>query len=126
MSPWIIYWIGTIDRVICTAQVIMGLVIAVMIIAGALVILDSNDMEDFRDSLKAGRAYLLGLLLFLGCFTCVGTFCPSGKTLAAMYVVPAIVNNEDLRQDSREVYHLAVDFLKGQLKQEHPEEPTAP
>ena len=126
MSPWVIYWIGIADNVVGMARCMVALSILFLVVGGFLAIINSNDWEDFIGKLRFARVYLVGLLLLLGCSVGVSTFCPSGKTLAAMYVLPAIVNNEELRQDSKEVYRLAVDFLKGQLEQVKPEEPAAP
>lgn len=37
---------------------------------------------------------------------------PSTKTIAAMYVLPRLANNEQLQKDAGEVYELAVEALK--------------
>jgi hypothetical protein len=41
--------------------------------------------------------------------------CPSSKTLAAMYIIPPIVNNEQVKIDAGEIYKAAVEFVKDGL-----------
>ena len=50
---------------------------------------------------------LFGLLSFA-----VAIFVPSSKTAAAMYVVPAIVNNEKIQAVGNGIYDLAVEWMK--------------
>jgi hypothetical protein len=37
---------------------------------------------------------------------------PDSKTAAAMYVIPAIANNETIKAESKEIYELAKEGLK--------------
>ena len=40
---------------------------------------------------------------------------PKTKTIAAMYVLPKVVANEQLKEDAAEIYNLAVEGLKKSL-----------
>ena len=42
----------------------------------------------------------------------ISTFMPSTRTLAAMYVIPAIANNEDVQHEAKELYDIAKKGLK--------------
>ena len=43
---------------------------------------------------------------------------PSSKTVAAMYVIPALANNEALKIESKELYELAKGALKDMVKED--------
>lgn len=53
-------------------------------------------------------------VLILSCM--LATFMPPSKTIAMMYVIPEIANSAVIKQDVPEIYNLAVDALKDQLK----------
>lgn len=42
--------------------------------------------------------------------------CPGTRTLAAMWVVPRLVNNEEIATDLRDVYELGLERLKESLR----------
>lgn len=55
----------------------------------------------------------------LGAFICVlllNTFLPNQKTIAAMIVVPAIVNNENIQNISKNTLQWAEEYVKDQLQ----------
>ncbi|NQX95757.1 MAG: hypothetical protein HRT64_12705 [Erythrobacter sp.] len=60
---------------------------------------------------------------FIVAMLAASSICPNSKTLAAMYVVPAIANNETLSSDAAEIYELAVDRLREVLDAEEAEVP---
>ena len=74
------------------------------------------------DERKAGRKifwkYMKPLVpLFLLMFT-ASWLVPSTKTLAAMLVLPAIVNNETVQEDASEIYGLALEGLRKAVEDE--------
>jgi hypothetical protein len=47
---------------------------------------------------------------------------PTTKEMAAIYVIPAVANNARVSKEAEEVYHLAKEYLREQVK--HPEKAT--
>jgi predicted branched-subunit amino acid permease len=108
MTPFQIYLIGQADRfsaVFCTLGAAALVVCLTFLIC---------TLEDFRRN--PGRdALWLGVVILGLCLLVIGVLIPSSKTLAAMYIIPPIVNNEELRQDAGDIYRLAVEFTKDTL-----------
>jgi hypothetical protein len=56
-------------------------------------------------------------------FGILGTiFVPTAKTMAAIYIIPKIVNNETLKNEANEMYGMAKEWLKetiGENKEAH-------
>jgi len=51
---------------------------------------------------------IIKLLLGSGFISiCIATILPSSKTLAAMYIIPKILNNESIATELKEIYDLA-------------------
>lgn len=59
----------------------------------------------------------VGALVLVPAFILTATI-PSSRTMAAMIVVPAIVNNPSIRSEAGELYELAKEALRGVVKQE--------
>jgi hypothetical protein len=68
--------------------------------------------------LRKGIKILIPLFFVLSIFL---LFCPSTKQIAALYVVPKIVNNETFQEDSKELYNMAIEGLKETLEKEDKE-----
>lgn len=65
--------------------------------------------KDGQSFLKNVRNFSGLLVLIFGILT---TVTPDTKTLATMYLAPAIVNSEAIQKDVPEIYNLAVEKLK--------------
>ena len=108
MSAWQIYLIGQADRIqdLCLITFALGLVFALVVVAHA-----QNERSPVP-KLKLAALVVIAVVSLL-----ITGFFPSSKTLAAMYVIPPIVNNEQVKQDAGEIYRLAVEFAKDTLTQ---------
>ena len=86
VTPLMIYLIGVADHVR------VFFVVSLLIIAGIfLLFLARYLVEDKKVPCSGALAFSTVLFSFLSIFT------PSSKTLAAMYVIPAVVNNEQIQ-----------------------------
>lgn len=104
ITPSTIYWIGN-----CDSMVIACIVMTIISIGLGLIL--SSALLSIENAKAA--CWMLGIFLVLGFFGLAGAaFIPSSKTAAAMYVVPAIANNEKIQSLGSEIYDLAVEWMK--------------
>ena len=104
ITPSTIYWIGICDS-IGIGFTIIGVICLIFALISVFAFLD---VEWSKGVYIITPIFLLfGLLSFA-----VAIFVPSSKTAAAMYVVPAIVNNEKIQAVGNGIYDLAVEWMK--------------
>ena len=107
ISPFVIYWISQLDSVI-TVSAAFGIILSVTLAfccIGYIVTRIEGDYSEVLDKLRYK-------LFLLACpFVLIATFLPSSKTLAAMCIVPAIANNEKVKDVGDRLYGLAVEWL---------------
>jgi hypothetical protein len=114
LTPFTVYLIMQADAVCC----VLGITAAIAGMALAFItfsIFDDSSAESAFETfkeMKMKRWWLLWLLALLP----VAIAIPNTKTLAAMYVVPAIANSEPIQKDFPQLYDLAINKLKEQLK----------
>ena len=118
ITPMQMYWLLKLDdiRVLCV------LFVAVVIFATIISLGIYNDAKDEGTKKIAIAGFVLGLFCF-GLFSGALTFLPSTKQMAAIYVVPAIANNEKIQQIgentldiSNQLLDLTKDYLAEQAK----------
>lgn len=104
ITPSTIYWIGICDS-IGTGFTFIGVVCVLLaLLLGAA----SLDLGGEKGAYIITPIFLLfSLLSFVAAI-----FVPSSKTAAAMYVIPAIVNNEKIQAVGNGIYDLAVEWMK--------------
>lgn len=108
MSAWQIYLIGQASSIReCLIVLFVSGGLALGFFAIGLVVTEQ----------KFPRLWYVGLFAALLSLS-LAAFFPSSKTLAAMYVIPPIVNNEQVKADAGEIYKLAVEFAKDKLQTE--------
>lgn len=111
ISAWMIYCFCLLDRV-DTLLTVLTCIFGVMSLLAILFILAvwmepmrrKEDAFIYSVSKKAVCVFFIILSL--------NTFMPSQKTVAAMYLVPAVVNNESVREVASEVAKGAGDSVK--------------
>lgn len=80
---------------------------------------DSKDERDEKVVLKATAfKWAKRLLVVCSLSAAVATLLPSTKTLAAMFIIPAVMNNETVQKEASELYTMAKDALKEAVKPE--------
>lgn len=113
ISPWEIYWILQLDSIrdFFGAGVFLFGAAGLMATIFAPILFDSY--SDFKASPKKVFGWIgSGLLVFSAalCFT------PSTKTAAAMFIIPAIANNEAIQKEAGDLYSLAKQALTEAIK----------
>ena len=109
MSPFLIYLISIFEPIAILSAItvtILGLVI------GAMLLHNKCFKESYEKEIIISKN--LPRLFFISLFFVV--FVPSKETAYQMIVVPAIVNSQAIQKDLPEIYNLAIEKLKNQLK----------
>jgi hypothetical protein len=126
MSPWLIYFITRCDAIVGTADGlsigsgILGICFAIGTIVSFCVKWDAVSSDDeqqlasrlfpvFRKCLKASVTICVISIL-------VAVAVPKTKEMAAICIIPAIVNNEKIQDEAADVYTLCKEYLKKQVK----------
>lgn len=107
IDAWDIYWVLQLDT-IGFAAALLTLVGGAVVALAWIGFLDS----DTRLSLFVPAMLTLLWLPVLA----LAVFLPSTKTAAAMFVIPAIANNETIQRESGELYDLAKQALAEAVK----------
>lgn len=105
ITPLMIYLISIADNII-------NFLIAVTVIGGgvcALYLLISLD-DCYEIDWKLVKRFLIPYIIFV--FLLIIT--PSSKTLAAMYIIPPIANNQEVQELPKEVLNFIKEYLKDQ------------
>lgn len=118
LTPTTIYVISTIDEVkrvlgsLCFlgSLIVFGLLVARI---GTAIIESEETNEKFCRWFNPMMPKILGAFI---CVLLLNTFLPNQKTIAAMIVVPAIVNNENIQNISKNTLQWAEEYIKDQLQ----------
>ena len=104
ITPSTIYWIGNCNSII-TACILLAILSAILGLAGFC-----SAMEARCDS--SGTTIALTFIPIFLLSVAGAVFVPSTKTAAAMYVIPAIVNNEKMQTLGNGLYDIAIEWMK--------------
>lgn len=120
ITPSLIYWVGVVNSVKWIASNI-AMVSAVGAVLLAIITFTGIMFDEF-DTDKAKKVFrtLRGLCVLSASvavvFSVGEVFIPNQKTLAAMLIIPPIVNSEfvqeELPSELRELYGLAKEYVK--------------
>lgn len=113
LTPAMVYWLGVVDSMKTWVLVLSELSMISGVIA--LVIYSFPYTENGVNYPKIGKLAIILISVGLMALT-IRVFIPNGKTIAAMYVLPPIVNNESVQALPSEV----LDFVRGYIKQYTP------
>lgn len=94
------YWIAILDNV-----TMMAIFLSILFAVGTLAAFG------FACSIEGHWWLPITSLIMLMTFMAVATFVPSTKQLAAILVVPKIVNNEKVQTIGNELYKVAVEWM---------------
>lgn len=115
ITPMQMYWLLKLDDIRTLCAFLIGFAILVIVIS-------LTACEDERLKKKATICFLLGFF-GLALSGCAITFLPSTKQMAAIYVVPAIANNEKIQQIggktldiSNKLLDLTKEYLEDKMK----------
>lgn len=122
ISPLLIYFIGQLDAFngACALTLFLGgIALVLMNIIKAVSYCDSSTHYELKTYNKVKLVTdktnkVIGPIVFAA-FLGVA-FLPSRSTVAAMIVVPAIVNNENIQNISKNTLQWAEEYIKDQLQ----------
>lgn len=108
LSPWTIYWALQLDTIGKSLTIILVL----LVIALALCTSEAScsySTEEYKAKAKQLRNILFGFVVLIGM---LNIFIPSSKTVAAMFIIPPVVNNEQVQELPKEVLSFIHSILK--------------
>lgn len=124
ISPLLIYFIGQLDTLIDASSSVLGLSLIsfgiLMMIRSILVcsIYDHEDKKRYDDYLQFYNKVIKIICPVIVFSFLSSILLPSKSTVAAMVVVPAVVNNEQIQNISKDVLMWAEAYIKKQLETE--------
>lgn len=92
ITPSMVYFIGILDNVLCFFEITL-FILVLFACAIAITIFHIDEPTWTKKALK----YILCIAFVAFLFGCLRIFIPSSKTAAAMYIIPAIANNEKVQ-----------------------------
>lgn len=122
ISPLLIYFVGQLDAFngVCgLTSFLGGIALIIMNIIKAVSFCDFSTTYELKTYNKVKLVTdktnkVLGPIVFVAFLGVV--FLPSRSTVAAMIVVPAIVNNENIQNISKNTLQWAEEYIKDQLQ----------
>ena len=112
ITPSVVYWVATVDRIAGFCAITAGLsLVSLLLLWFAHFQGLCENVDGARSACRELRRVVRIALLVCVTTTVVAIFLPSSKTLAAMYVIPAIANNEKIRDVGNQLYDLAVEWM---------------
>ncbi len=112
MSEFQVYLVFLADSL----QTAVTIIWVVCLIAGALAFFHFSLEKDLDEFIKI-RKYIL---IPFSCAFILSIFIPSSKTLASMYIIPKVENNENIpaiKIYGNELFNLTIDALKNLEKE---------
>lgn len=124
INPLLIYFIGQLDTLINASSSVLGLSLIsfgiLMMVRSILVcsIYDHEDKKRYDDYLQFYNKVIKIICPVIVFSFLSSILLPSKNTVAAMVVVPAVVNNEQIQNISKDVLMWAEAYIKKQLETE--------
>lgn len=110
ITPMQMYWLLKLDDIGTTFSIIVGASIIIVLISAFLYCI-SKGAEDEATTKISVHMLILSLICSI-IFLILNTFLPTTKQMAAIYVVPAIVNNERVQNIGNKTLDVSEDLLK--------------
>lgn len=111
ITPMQMYWLLKLDDIISVSLAIFMLAIPAFAICFTGTIMYKGDeyYEGEYKKFKTGRNILFWFVLFFGS---IAMFVPSTKQMAAIYIVPALTNNERVQNIGSKTLDISEDLLE--------------
>ena len=111
ITPMQMYWLLKLDDIISISLAVFVLTLFgfVICLVGAIIYKGEEYFECEYNKFKTGRNILFWFVLLFGSIV---VFLPSTKQMAAIYVVPAIVNNERVQNIGSKTLDISEDLLE--------------
>ena len=108
ITPGFIYLVTVLENLKFAFPMMVFTAFCVLIGSWSWASMCAETLRERETSLKIAK---LSVLAVLG-FVFLQIFIPSGKTLAAMYILPPIVNSEAVQKLPSELTDLAIEWLR--------------
>lgn len=110
ITPMQMYWLLKLDDILAISLAIFVLTSVgfVFCLIGAIIYKGEEYYEDEYKKFKVGRNILFWFVLFFGSII---MFVPSTKQMAAIYIVPAIANNEKVQNIGNKTLNISNQLL---------------
>ena len=110
------YWFTRLDHFFGLAEAFI-MIGAIALFASVLIfVISANDSDGSGEMEPARKKWLKRILTSALVLLCLGggimTFVPTTKEMAAIYIVPEIVNSEKLRDAGDRMYTLAIEWME--------------
>jgi hypothetical protein len=111
ITPMQMYWLLKLDDIINISLAMFVLTLLGFVICLTATIMYKGDeyYEDEYKKFRVGRNILFWFVLFFGSIV---MFVPSTKQMAAIYIVPALTNNERVQNIGNKTLDVSEDLLK--------------
>lgn len=119
ISSFEIYFISLVDKIRTlseTAIFLSFLSIAVLSVFWIIGKNESYKTEDDEKIIKKLSTYIKRIAVCFICCILINVFTPSSKTIAAMYLIPAIVNNEHIQNSTSNALKMLEELTKEWLE----------
>lgn len=119
MTGWEIYWLTRLDvfRVVLKVPAIIALVLGVILAVVYVFSVVSDETEKEKRATTIGGRVTLFLLTVASIFGLAVAATPTSKEMAAILVIPKIVNNEQVKELPENVIGLANEWIKAKSEQ---------
>ena len=113
ITPSTIYWVAQCDciRDTCIPIIMVGILLSIISVAITMCMFP----DDVPDYVRRCRWIATAVSLALVVTTIAGflgrIFIPTTKTVAAMYIIPAVANNEKVQDCGNRLYALAIEWM---------------
>lgn len=113
ITPSTIYWVAQCDciRDACIPIIMIGVILSVVSAAIAMCAF----CDDTPDRVRRWRWIAAVVSLAIVATTFAGflgrIFIPTTKTMAAMYIIPSVANNEKVQTVGNRLYDLAIEWM---------------
>lgn len=115
ITPSTIYWLCRLDgiRTLLSFIAVVALLTAVVVTIAGACIRDcySRNSEEWNTGARLHKKVLPFALMLSFLLALMETFMPSTRELAAIIVIPKIVNNEKVQDVGNRIYDLAVEWM---------------
>ena len=108
ITPWMMYWLTRLDEICCVCLItaICSGIVALLALMNACGFPD-HDLGWYPE--KSVFFYRMGVVFSVAMI--VGVLTPSTKEMAAILIIPKIVNNDKVAQLPSKIVDLATDWL---------------
>ncbi len=116
MSHWLVYWVLMLDGVNKILGISITMFFVMIIIAGICAMIGNCD--HVPSLIKFSKALLKIFVPLIFLFLILFALIPTTKQMAAIYLIPQIASNKDIKQLPPKLSKLALEYVNKELNLE--------